>query len=65
MKYIEVRNDSPYGTQHDMHLDNVRIRLTEKTNELRIFFGDGIPPVYVPKDSAMYRQLMKQFEQGE
>lgn len=62
MKEIKVRLDSPYGKQLDMHLDNVRVRCSVKNNEIRIFFGDGVPPVWVPKDSKMYQTLLRQFE---
>jgi hypothetical protein len=64
MKEIKISKNSPYGEHQDLLLTNVTVRYSPK-NEIRIFFGNGIPPVFVPKDSAMYKQLMKQFKLKE
>jgi hypothetical protein len=64
MKEMMIRKDSPYGEQHDLFLSETFIRCSIK-GEMKIFFRDGIPPVHVPKNTAMYRQLMKQFKLKE
>jgi hypothetical protein len=59
-KYLSIRKDSPYGEQHDLFVPNTFIRCSLK-GEMKIFFRDGIPPVHVPRDTAIYNQLIKNF----
>jgi hypothetical protein len=58
-------NHNQYGRQLDI-LTECRIRYSEDTDSIRIFFNDSeINPIYIPKTSAAYKALKKHFVDNE
>lgn len=50
-----------YGKQRDISAECM-IRYSEDSDSIRIFFNNGIKPIYIPKSAAAYNSLKALFE---
>lgn len=53
-----------YGKQRDIFTE-CRVRYSEDSDSIRIFFKDSFNPIYIPKTSAAYHSLKRVFNLDE